>query len=135
MILVDASAWAEFDRASGSAVDHRLAGLIADRAPIAVTEPVVMEVLRRARDAEARLALRRLLLSFEFLGLDPVADFDAAVVLHHRCREAGVTPGGPLDCVIANVAWRTGASLLTHDRVLSQVATVADVTLDEASRR
>lgn len=45
MILADASAWVEYDRASGSAADERLAELIAADGPLAVTEPVLMEVL------------------------------------------------------------------------------------------
>ncbi len=135
MILVHTSAWAEFDRASGSAADHRLAGLIADGAAIAVTEPVVMEVLGRARDRERLAALRRLLLSFEFVPLDPVADFEAAALLHHRCLEAGITPRGPFDCLVSTVAWRAEVSVLAHDRGLSRVASVAGVELDEASLR
>jgi hypothetical protein len=133
VILVDTSAWAEFDHASGSAVDHRLAGLIDDRASIAVTEPVVMEVLRRARNAEARASLRRLLLSFGFVALDPVADFDGAVVLHHRCLEAGVTPSRAIDCLTLSVAWRAGVTLLAHDATVCRMASAAGVVLDEAS--
>jgi predicted nucleic acid-binding protein len=133
VILVDTSAWAEFDRASGSAVDHRLSGLIGDRAGIAVTEPVVMEVLRRARDAEAGGRLRRLLLSFGFVPLDPVADFDGAALLHHRCLAAGFRPRHAVDCLTVSVAWRAGVSLLAHDPVLCRMATVAGVALDEAS--
>jgi predicted nucleic acid-binding protein len=52
MILADTSAWVEYDRATGSAVDQRLADLIAgidDEGPLAVTEPVIMEVLAGAR--------------------------------------------------------------------------------------
>ena len=42
MILADTSAWVEFDRATGSAVDRRLTQLIAGDSLVAVTEPVVM---------------------------------------------------------------------------------------------
>ena len=49
MILVDTSAWVEYDRATGSEVDRRLSDLVATDGPIAVTEPVIMEVLARAR--------------------------------------------------------------------------------------
>jgi predicted nucleic acid-binding protein len=48
MILADTSAWVEYDRATGSAVDTRLTRLIADEEPLAVTEPVIMEVLAGA---------------------------------------------------------------------------------------
>ena len=37
MILADTSAWVEYDRATGSAVDQRLTELIRDEGPLAVT--------------------------------------------------------------------------------------------------
>jgi len=43
MILADASAWVEYDRATGSAVDRRLTTLIETGGPLAVTEPVMTE--------------------------------------------------------------------------------------------
>jgi predicted nucleic acid-binding protein len=48
VILADTSAWIEYDRATGSAVDRRLTALIGDGSPVAVTEPVIMEVLAGA---------------------------------------------------------------------------------------
>ncbi len=45
MFLADTSAWMEYDRATGSAVDKRVAALIADEDPLAITEPDMMEVL------------------------------------------------------------------------------------------
>ncbi|WP_375423990.1 hypothetical protein [uncultured Friedmanniella sp.] len=53
MILVDTSARVEFDRATGSAVDARPTVLVAADGPVAVTEPVVMEVLAGARSTPA----------------------------------------------------------------------------------
>jgi len=48
VILADSSAWIEYDRATGSLVHRRLADLIAGGGDVAVTEPVVMEVLAGA---------------------------------------------------------------------------------------
>jgi predicted nucleic acid-binding protein len=48
---------------------------------VAVTEPVVMEVLAGARDDRRERELRRLLLRFELLGFDAVPDFDGAVLV------------------------------------------------------
>ena len=45
VILVDTSAWVEFNRATGSAVDTYLTSLIANTDEVAVTEPVIMEVV------------------------------------------------------------------------------------------
>lgn len=49
MILADTSAWVEYDRATDSTADLRLAELIATDGPLMVTEPVLMEVLAGAR--------------------------------------------------------------------------------------
>ena len=75
VILADTSAWVEYDRATGSRVDLRLRDLIAADGPIAVTEPVIMEVLAGARDDAREADLRRLLLRFHLCQFDPAADF------------------------------------------------------------
>jgi predicted nucleic acid-binding protein len=135
VILADTSAWVEYDRATNSAVDRRLTDLIQRDGPVAVTQPVVMEVLAGARDDRREADLRRLLLRFELLGFDTVADFDGAVRIYRNCRLAGVTPRGMVDCLIASVAWRRGATLLAHDADMDRVARVIGIELDEASLR
>ena len=135
MILADTSAWVEYDRATGSPSDHRLRELIELDGPLAVTEPVIMEVLAGARDERCEVGLRRLLTRFELLGFDPVIDFEGAVRIYRRCRAAGVTPRGMLDCMITAVAWRRGATLLAHDADMARVTRVVEVRLDEASLR
>lgn len=135
MILADTSAWVEYDRATGSPADRRLEALIQSDGPVAVTQPVVMEVLAGARDDRREADLRRLLLRFELLTFDAVADFDGAVRIYRRCRAAGVTPRGLVDCMIAAVAWRLGAVLLSYDADMDRVAGVVGIALDEASLR
>lgn len=132
-ILVDTSAWVEYDRATGSAVDARLTDLIATDGPVAVTEPVLMEVLAGARDDEGERDLRRLLRRFTLLRFDAIIDFDGAVRVYRWCRRRGVTPRGLIDCMIASVAIRSGARLLAHDRDLAAIAEVMALRLDEAS--
>jgi hypothetical protein len=51
LILADTSAWIEYLRATGSATDHRLAGVVGTKA-LAATDVVVMEVLAGARHRE-----------------------------------------------------------------------------------
>ena len=136
MILADTSAWVEYDRATGSPADLRMTELIQhDDDILAVSEPVIMEVLAGARTQTREADLRRLLLRFELLAFDPVTDFDAAVTIYRRCRRVGVTPRGLLDCMIAAVCWRRGATLLAHDVDLDRVAGVVGLELDEASLR
>lgn len=133
MILADTSAWVEYDRATGSAVDERLTELIREEGALAVTEPVLMEVMAGARDDRREQALRRLLLRFDLLAFDAAADFDAAARIYRRCRRAGVTPRGMVDCLIASVARRHDATLLARDIDLSRVAQVVGIDLDQAS--
>jgi predicted nucleic acid-binding protein len=93
VILADTSAWVEYDRATRSRVDRRLIDLIKRGGELAVTEPVIMEVVAGARDDARELDLRRLLQRFELLRLDPVVDFDAAIRIYGSCRRQGVTAG------------------------------------------
>jgi predicted nucleic acid-binding protein len=125
----------EYDRATGSRVDERLTDLITADGPLAVTEPVIMEVVAGARTDDREADLRRLLLRFTLLEFDPVADFDAAATIYRRCRRAGVTPRGLVDCMIASVALRHRATLLAADSDLSRVATILGIDLDDASIR
>ena len=133
MILADTSAWVEYDRATGSPVDRRLTELIADGGPIAVTEPVIMEVVAGARGDDREADLRRLLLRFHLLAFDVAADFDAATSIYRQCRKVGVTPRGLIDCLISSVARRNQATLLAADADLSRVAGVVGIDLDVAS--
>jgi predicted nucleic acid-binding protein len=135
VILADTSAWVEYDRASGSPVDRRLTDLIEHSGPLAITEPVLMEVLAGARDDRQEERLRRLLLRFELLAFDAVTDFDAAARIYRRCRAEGITPRGLLDCSIAAVAWRRKAVLLAHDADMDRIASVVGIAVDQASLR
>jgi len=132
VILVDTSAWVEYDRATNSRVDKRLTELIASDDQVGVTEPVVMEVLAGARSDEREGDLRRLLLRFTLLRFDAAVDFDAAVRIYRACRRAGITPRGMVDCMIASVAQRHQAALLAQDADLARVAGVLGIPLDTA---
>jgi predicted nucleic acid-binding protein len=135
VILADTSAWVEYDRATGSRVDQRVTNLITAHGPLAVTEPVVMEVVAGARTNDRETDLRRLLRRCTLLTFDAAADFDAAANIYRRCRQAGVTPRGMVDCMIASVALRHQATLLAADIDLARVATVVGIDLDDASNR
>ena len=133
MILADTSAWVEYDRATGSRVDQRIEELIRGDGPLVVTEPVIMEVVAGARSDEREAELRRLLLRFALLGFDAAVDFDAATRIYRRCRRTGITPRGMVDCMIASVAHRHGATLLAADADLSRVARIVGIGMDDAS--
>jgi hypothetical protein len=95
------------------------------------TEPVIMEVLAGARSDAREADLRRLLLRFHLYRFDPAADFEGAARIYRRCRQAGMTPRGLVDCMIAAVAWRHEATLLTCDVDIDRVARVIGIELDK----
>ena len=130
MIIADTSAWVEYDRGTGSPTHLALRSLVGmERPELAVTEPVLMEVLAGARSEERSARLERLLRSFEWIPADPVADFSGAAKLYRACRRAGVTPRSLVDCMIANIALRTGSQILAADRDFADIATVAPLRL------
>jgi predicted nucleic acid-binding protein len=133
MILADTSAWVEYDRATGSPTDERLTDLIRGGGEgLAVTEPVLMELLAGARTDEQSNDLRRLLTSFEWITADVVADFEGAALLYRRCRSAGVTPRGLVDCMIATIALRTGAEILALDGDFNAIAEIVPLRLSRS---
>ncbi len=130
MILVDTSAWIEFDRATGSTVDAALTALIAQGGTsIAVTEPVLTEVLAGAKSEARHADLRRLLFSFAWIPCDPIADFEGGARLYRTCRASGVAPSGLLDCVISSIAIRTSSSVLAMDGDFERISRVAPLHL------
>jgi predicted nucleic acid-binding protein len=130
LILPDTSAWVELLRATGSGVHLRLRELIVSVDSIAVTDPVRMEVLAGTRHPERD---RAILDSFTFLPFQAATDFDGAVYIYRTCRQQGVTPRGLIDCMIASVAIRHHADVLTADRDLARIAEVMALRLDPAS--
>lgn len=131
MILVDSSAWIEYLRATGSAVDRRLVTALEHDERLATTGLVVLEVLCGARDERHARDLRRLLDRCGFLPLDEPSDHEAAAALYRACRRAGATIRRLPDCLIAAVAIRNGVALLHQDADFEAIA--AHAPLETAS--
>jgi predicted nucleic acid-binding protein len=131
VILADTSAWIELDRATGSALDRRLGELLGSD-ELGVTEPVLMEVLQGASSEQDAERLRSLLLGCELLTFQASIDFELAAYIHRRCRAAGITPRGAVDCMIVAVARRNDATLLTGDADQLRVAATFGVRDDLA---
>ena len=134
-ILADTSAWIEYLRASGSQVHVRVRDLIVAGQEMCVSEPVIAELLMGPTDDQAAALLRKFLVRFRHLPFHAVVDFDGAVRIYRACRRQGVTPRGLIDCMVANVALRHRARLLSHDSDLARIAEVMGIELDPASLR
>ena len=122
MILVDSSAWIEYQRATGSPADVRLTTAIQNDEPLATTGLVLLELLAGARDEQHALDLRRLLDRCRFLPLEEPSDHEAAAAVYRSCRRQGVTIRRLPDCLIAAVAMRTSMTLLHQDTDFDTIA-------------
>lgn len=122
MILVDSSAWIEFQRATESPADHRLTEALEADEALATTGIVMLEILAGARDEKHERDLRRLLARCRFLPLDEPSDHESAASLYRACRREGTTIRRLPDCLIATVAMRNRVDLLQWDSDFEAIA-------------
>lgn len=119
-VLIDTSAWVEFLRATGSAVDRRV-GEIVGREPYAITDVVVAELLAGARSDAVARKIRGIADSGRFFAVRPLFDYESAADIARACRRSGVTV--PLaDCLIAAVTINNDLELLAADRDFTEIA-------------
>lgn len=112
-VVVDTSAWISFLRWPKSEVADEVADLI-DRMDALLPAPVASELAQGARTERESRNLHDL---FDFVGIVDVLvqDWIEAGVVFGRLRRQGITVP-PLDALIATVARRHDAPVLTHDR-------------------
>ena len=122
MILADTSAWIELQRQTGSVVDERMAYLLEHGPAPCLTEPVVMEMLIIRRSVESVATLRSRLLAFRMLPVGGLDTWEQAALIQRTCQTGGESVRSMLDCVIAAVAIREGATLLHRDRDFDVIA-------------
>jgi predicted nucleic acid-binding protein len=133
VILVDSSAWIEFQRATGSPCDRRLTAAIEADEPLATAGLVLLEILAGARDERQARELRRLLDRCHFVPLEEPSDLEAAAALYRTCRRAGTTIRRLPDCLIAVVAIRADAQLLHQDADFDPIARHSPLAIVDAS--
>jgi len=122
--LIDSSVWIEFLRATGSRANLAVRELVQERPhEIALTEPVVMELLAGAADERAFAQIEKLTSGLPLLSVDAVVDYRDAALAYRAVRARGGTVRTLVDCLIAVVAIRTGAVLVHRDRDFDVLAT------------
>ena len=116
MVLVDSSVWIDLLRARASAATDALRVLItADDA--ALTPVVYQEILQGAASPERLNTLSAYFRTLPFLlPQHPIETYAAAAELYVRCRQLGITPRSPHDCLVARIAVEHHVTLLHDDR-------------------
>jgi len=112
VVFIDTSAWIEFLRGSESPVCQRVDELLGGE--IVISDMVRMEVFAGARDEQHLSDLRRLLARATLVETESI-DYEQAASLYRVCRRAGATVRSLVDCLIAAVAIRVGATMLHLD--------------------
>jgi predicted nucleic acid-binding protein len=93
-----------------------LTHLLDEGADVAVTEPVVMEMLAGARSRRDLVETRQLLLNLPMLRVGGLDTYERAADIARVCRLHGETIRRGVDCLVAAVAIREGVSVIHADR-------------------
>lgn len=113
--LIDTSVLLDWLRDAPTRATAELHRLRSSPQQVALTQPVVMEVLMGApRGTEVRT--QQLLARFDHLDVDPYRDFAVAAELYRAAVRAGHPIRSSVDCLIAAVALRHDAILVHRDR-------------------
>lgn len=126
---MDTSVWIDLLRGHASAQADRLAELITDEAPIAITDIVYTELLQGVPDDLAARRLDDHLQVFPILRLEALRDFALAAELFRIARRAGKTIGKTNDCLIAAACVRAGAPILHSDGDFDRLAECTPLTV------
>jgi predicted nucleic acid-binding protein len=129
LILADSSAWIEYLRGTGSDTHLQLRGLVTEGARVATTDLVLLEVLAGAETLDRQDRWQGLLYACEYLRSQPPLDFEAAAAIYRACRRGGETIRALSDCVIAAVAMRCKAAVLSKDRDFKAIARHVELEL------
>lgn len=124
MRLLDSSAWIEYLRGTGSPAAAVVERLLDRPDEIALTEPVVMEILAGATDEAGLRALENLTSALTTLPLDPRTDFHDAARIFRAARRKGRTVRRLNDCLIAAVALRHDVPVVHRDQDFEAIASV-----------
>lgn len=129
LILADSSAWIEYLRGTGSETHVQLRELVRGGARVATTDLVLLEVLAGAQTQERHDRWQGLLYSCEYLRSQPPLDFEAGAAIYRTCRRGGETIRALSDCMIAAVAMRCKAAVLSKDRDFEAIARHVELEL------
>jgi predicted nucleic acid-binding protein len=115
--LIDSSAWIEFFRGTGSRANVAVRELMLERpGDVAITEPVILELLAGAPAGRPSSHIEKLTGAIQLLPVEAAVDYRDAAMAYRAVRRGGNTVRKTMDCLIAVVAARTGATLVHRDR-------------------
>jgi hypothetical protein len=127
MIAVDSSVWIDFIAGRPKPQSLLLKNYLS-RSPsqIALIDLVFTEVMRGLPDKDIP-RIEATLLELPVFRMEWVRDFRAAAGLYRAARNSGVTIRSTVDCLIAAVCIREGASLLHTDIDFDRLSEISEL--------
>ena len=122
MILIDSSAWVELLRRTERPAHRTLRRLLREGADLAVTEPVVMEIIAGAGSAREEDAIRGQLVGFALLSVGGIEGYEQAADIYRACRRGGETVRRLFDCLVSVPAIRADVPVLHANRDFDVIA-------------
>lgn len=107
----------EYFRRTGSRANGEARKALRERpGDVAITEPVLMELLAGAPGGRAFTRIEKLTAALQMSPVDAAVDYRDAAIAHRSVRRGGHTVRKTMDCLSAAVAVRTGATRVHRDR-------------------
>jgi predicted nucleic acid-binding protein len=120
-VLVDTSVRVDFFNGHPSPQAETLAHLIREEADLLTCGLIVLEVLQGLRQAKGLSTIESHFRDMEWLSPQEPETYLEAADLYRRLRARGITIRSTIDCVIANLAARHDALILSKDRDLTLI--------------
>lgn len=121
--LIDSAVWIDFFLGRDTPASRVVEQLAQRPTEIAITQPIILEVLAGASPLAAR-RVEQVFGSLLVLDIDVNIDFQQALDLYWAVRSRGRTVRSLFDCVIASVALRRSAELVHKDKDFDRIAAV-----------
>lgn len=129
MIVVDTSVWIDVLNDVDSAKASRCTELLADGAPLALTDVIFAEILQGFRHERDARRVEKHLRAFPVLRLEDLEDYALAAQLYRKARRSGVTIRKTLDCLIAAPCVRDGVPIFHADEDFDRLASCTDLAV------
>lgn len=129
MIVVDTSVWIDVLNEIDAPQARRCVQLLDDRAPLALTDVILTEILQGFGTERDARRVEKHLRAFPVLRLADLDDFVLAAQLHRKARRAGITIRKTLDCLIAAPCIRNDVPILHADEDFDRLATCTDLRI------
>jgi predicted nucleic acid-binding protein len=134
VIIADTSAWIDAQRGNRRSSGVHLERLLEREADVAVTEPVIMELLAGCRTDREVATTRRRLLGLTLARVGGLDTYERAAAVERACRRAGEPIRSGMDCLIAAVAIVNDATLLHSDRDFDVIARHTELEIEPVPR-